>query len=525
MQPEILWALVAITLFAFTRTSIKSTISNGPIWVVGVPLVVLLVLLIFPGPKSRDVAPASNILIRVTGTLLALYAVAAPVTFPTGVSPDVDLANSLLRPMAWAGLLVIPMIFLRPAFAIIPAVLVLSGKALATIAFEIEISRTDYMAVLESALFLGLAHCLIGKGAAERLRNLIPAFRDTDIARISTVFFIVAVAAHFSNYFYSGWQKLALDGGPFLWAFTNPTYILAHNAVITGMLPTSHFETVSQWAIAGAERSWPLINAATLIGQLAAIVCIARRRLMIAITLFYDLTHVVIFLVSGIFFWKWIIMNLALVAAMHRLPKWVEERRFIFGAILVVWMAPQAFEIVRLGWYDSQALTYSETVAVTHDGEEIVVPSNFFGSISVTAAQSRLGRVEAGHYPTVTWGTTQDSEIYRQARDGCRFEDSPWRFEATQQTVTRLIQMTHAYAVQREQRSGHYTYDLFPHHIWSNPFEYQRFASLSMGDISHYLYRTSSVCVMPDRGTRTYRLDHQDEFMVSAEIMESISGE
>ena len=66
------------------------------------------------------------------------------------------------------------------------------------------------------------------------------------------------------------------------------------------------------------------INFATLFGQLAAVLMLFRRKLMIAITLFYDLAHIVIFFVT-VFFWKWILLNLALVAAIRLLPPFVEE--------------------------------------------------------------------------------------------------------------------------------------------------------------------------------------------------------
>src|SRR3546814_11027254 len=78
------------------------------------------------------------------------------------------------------------------------------------------------------------------------------------------------------------------------------------------------------------------------------------------ITVFYDITHVVIFIVSGILFWKWILMNLAIVAAFTSL----RHQRFdgfvrLVGVVAVIG-GTLVFFAARLAWYDTPALNRSE---------------------------------------------------------------------------------------------------------------------------------------------------------------------
>ncbi|MGI1662811.1 hypothetical protein ACRDNQ_11275 [Palleronia sp. KMU-117] len=514
LQPEMLLALGAVVAFAIFYDAVVAIKAMGPFGPLAIPLVALGVCLVLPGPRSVDASPASNILLRVVAPLLAIYAFAAPLSYPVGVTPEIDTAATVLRWLAGLGLVAAVVVFWRPAFATVPACVVLAGKAIGAEAFGIGISQTDYIPVVECALFLGVAHSLLGEGLAARMRGLVKRFETLDVMRASTVLFVLAVGFHFSNYFYSGLQKVVLEGGPVLWVTDNPTHQLALNAAVGGFLPVAHWPGVRDLTLQSATFLEPFINVTILLGQLAALVCIARRYSMIGVTLFYDLTHAVIFLVSGIFFWKWIIMNLALVAGMRRLPGWVESRSVVVAGVLAVLFAPQAFNIVRLGWYDSPAVVLSEVVAVTEDGREWTVPSNYFGTVSVTAAQSRMGRPDPGHYPTVTWGTTQEEAVFREAAADCRFAVERWQYPRTEEEIARIVRLIHAYALQREAATGRYAYDLFPHHIWSNPFMFKEFAALPKSEISHYLYRVRSVCIRAQDGGIALREDRRDEFRI-----------
>jgi len=448
------------------------------------------------GLTAREVSGSVNIIVRVIALVLGAYGLASGVTYPNGVSQQTDTLLLALQVVAVAGALGALAVFRYPVFILVPCTAVLAQKAIAADLFEVAISRTDYIPLVEMGLFLGVGLCLMGP-----LRRHLP-FRvgrmvaSADPVATTTLLFLVAVGVHFANYFFSGLLKVTLDGGPLLWVLKNPTEQLGLNAWAGGFLPSAIWTgpTLVLMDISGYLR--PAINVSILLAQLGSIIFVLRRRSMILATLFYDLTHVMIFLVSGIFFWKWIILNFGLVAAMRKLPRWVETPKPMLLGIAAILLAPNLFQIARLGWYDTPALTRSDVYAVTKDGRELQVPSNYFGTISVTAAQHRLGRVAPGHYPTVTWGTTQSENVFLAAQNGCSFgSDTRWQFETEPGRISRIVQLTHSYATQQAADGRQYLYDLFPHHIWSNPWMFDEFAALVPDDIAHYIYRTVSGCV------------------------------
>ncbi len=510
-------AAVACSLLVFTVVNRSVSVIRSD-W--GWPYIIMfagfvLACLVFRGPRTSQVSLPTSIILRLIALLLGAYALLSGITYPAGVSTHTDSLLFATNIVMLVGAIGAVAVFWYPAFVLLPCAAVLAQKMLASQLFGISISRTDYIPVVEMGLFLGISLCVLAPSRSYlpfRLGRMIAA---ADIKVTTTLLFLVAVGAHFANYFYSGLEKLALGGGPFLWVTTNPTEVLSLVSWHSGFLPTGHLAGVSLISIEAAGFLRPFINVSILLAQLGSVVFILRRRSMILATLFYDLTHVVIYLVSGIFFWKWILLNLGLVAAMRKLPRWVETPRPMLLAATMVLLAPIAFQIARLGWYDTPALTRSDLYAVTKDGRELQVPSNYFGTVSVTAAQHRLGRIAEGHYPTITWGSTQSGKVFLDALDDCSFgSDEPVQFGSDPDRVIRIVQLTHAYALQRAASDGHYRYDRFPHHIWSNPWLFDEFAALAPDEISHYLYRTVSGCVRPGPEGPVMEVQFRDEIEI-----------
>ena len=53
----------------------------------------------------------------------------------------------------------------------------------------------------------------------------------------------------------------------------------------------------------------------------------------------------------------------------------------------------------------------------------------------------------------------------------------------------------HAYIVSHADADGRYAYDLYPHHIWSNPALYRDFSSMDKRRIVEYRFVTDFVCL------------------------------
>lgn len=515
IPPDVVLVLISLSVFFTFKEATLYAKTFGLNAVLLPPILAIGLCLVFPGPRHTEVAPALKIIVRVIGTLLGLYSVVAVVTFPAGVSSSADTQIWILQLLSVVALLAAIATFFRPAFVIIPAATIMSKKASSELLFGIRISHTDYIPVVEMGLFLGLGTIVLGFATSGQGRRWLRDTSVPDLVWSTTLLFIVAVGVHFSNYFYSGLQKLLMDDVVWTWPLENPTYVLSISAWISGLLPISHIDWLAAQVITSTKQMNLVLNASILLCQIASVVLIARRWAMIGLTMFYDLTHVVIFLVSGIFFWKWIILNLGLVVAMRSLPRRIEARTPALMAMCSVLLAPLVFSVVWLGWFDTPALTRSETFAVTTDGQRVRVPTNYFGTISITAAQHRFGRVSDNHFPTVTFGSTQSPEIFRDALDNCQFNDGyRQRFQQTEAYIARLVRLTHEYAAQQAGPDGRYAYDSYPHHIWSNPMMHKDFAELAVEEIDHYIYRSVSGCVSLRKGQPVVDERYAEEFRI-----------
>ncbi|WP_289033362.1 hypothetical protein [uncultured Roseibium sp.] len=487
------------------------------IWTLqALPLVALLLALLMRHILASEVARPFRLLAAGLALILGTYGLLSPLTYPTGISTASDTLLVWFSIASYGQFGCAVLSIFRPSFAVVPAVFVLATKDAANRLFDLHMSNTDYIALVDLAIY-GFAALLVYR--ALELQTLAPRIAERvkryGLKSWTLTAFLTSVAIHFANYFYSAIAKIMLEGGPFLWVANNPTEVLAYNAWYSGFLPLAHWETISIAVLTGLAFLRPLSNVLLFVGQLASIGCLWRRWSMIAITLFYDLTHVTIFLVSGIFFWKWILLNLLLVAALRQVPKSVLRAPLLIVNSLVLLCSPLIFNIVWLGWYDTPALTRNVIVAVLEDGRELEVPSNYFGTISLMMAQHDLGRPTAGHFPTETWGSTKTSDILLPALKGCDLApDEGWHLRQDREKIEKPIQLLHRYALQKEASSGAYAYDLYPHHIWSNPFLFGEFSSVLPSEINHYLYKTESVCISVVDDRPMARFVHEDEIEI-----------
>ena len=431
----------------------------------------------------------SALLLKGMAVVLGAYGLWGDLSFPVGESAAADqlIATTNIARVAQAACAVIAL--WRPSFAMVPAAYVMVYKSAALDLFGVDITFTDYLPLVDLSLFISYAFM------ARRLVKVEPETYGGYV-------FVAAVGAHFANYFWSARAKTAIGDSLIHWMLHNNTAWLTVAAKEVGIAPIGHWPGLLSLSVMGMMAVMPLINAMTLFGQFLAAAAIARRWSIIAITLFYDLTHVIIFLVSGIFFWKWILLNLLIVASARKLPK-------LPGAALVgiamVLLARPVFFVAKLGWYDTPALVDSYVVAVTRDGRSYRVPSNYFGTFSVTMAQQRLAR-PPGHYPTVSFGAARTRAEWKAAENDCQIAMADRPLGAPD-LVADFLRRHHRYVLSKVDAQGHYNYDFYPHHIWSNPFMFQEFAQLDKRTIDHYVYVVQSKCLRYDGAADVRRDD------------------
>ncbi len=451
------------------------------------------------GLRYRDVHPAYALLLRGITVSLGVYIAGSWAGFGAFATGPHALPAQTLALGRWLSLAAVAASLARPAFAIVPCTYVLVAKDATRHILDLPtLTRTDYLPLVEVGLFLsfGLLVWRVFEAAAPRSpwRTLERLRLPADQATLAL--FLTSCAIHFGNYFWSAMAKLQLQGGPLTWVLENETHLLLATTYATGHLPFGTQPELVRAAFAVLGACVMPLNITVLLAQLASVVAIARVRWAMLMTAFYDLTHVVIFLVSGIFFWKWIALNTVLVFALGRTHDAdIPHALRVIAATMVVG-GTLVFFAARLGWYDTRALNDQYFVAETRDGGRYRVPTNFFLGASVTLAQHRMGELSAHVFPTKTWATTLSDDVRRGARDCAALPVAAAPANAAAEAhLQRFMRRHHAQTLAMTDARGRLPYDLYPHHVFSNPFSFTAFRQLDLRTIVRYHYVIEAKCV------------------------------
>jgi len=452
--------------------------------------------------KMTDFVLPSRILLRTIFGLFGLYALAAYPTMPVDGLGALDAFLLQYGRFVAAGFAALSM--WRPSFGLVLLAYIFWFKGELSAFFVTKLSVTDYMPLIEVAAFLVIAQMVLAGFKKFSLYRDTPIV-DERILRTGEKIFMFAVAAHMSNYFYSAWQKIIIGDHPLSWVLHNQTQALISNAQAYGQLPISFSPFLTAFSYEWLEFFIVPVNFILFFGQLFSLIALLRIRWGIWTTLFYDLTHVVIFVTSGIFFYKWIILNLSVVMALETL-----KRRLVspaIGALLVLMVlsAPLAFWVAKLGWWDTPQSNIEYFSAVTNDGHVIKMPSNYFGGFSITLGQQRIIMDKsAGFLSTETYGLTHNQRVMEQAMS-CSLKNGSGNviktvFADKNNKIEPFIKAYHGWVLQKAGEDGHWLFDLYPHHIFSFPWDFDKFNDLNLNDIVAYRYTIESACILVKDG-------------------------
>jgi hypothetical protein len=475
----------------------------------------LVIAIAFSKIRTQEAPPPYQIVLRSCVLTFSLYSATYYYSLPI-TDPALGL---LVGPLRWITVLCGLIAWFRPSFGLLLFLYTFWFKKMAMENSGYTISPTDYTAVNEIGLFLIIGLLLYSLG--QKLRRFYHEKKRQAQPQVSThnntwqvlhVFLYLTIAVHFSNYFYSGLEKVLLNHSLTTWIFENHTEYLTLSAMEYGTLPISPILKAFPWIFLLIGHSIPLINFISLSSQFATIVALVRVRWMIALTILFDLFHVAIFLLSGIFFWKWIILNLSIVIGLRCFPRGPIPRPAIAGAIVCLLSAPFLFFVVRLGWFDTRAPISTKIEALTRSGEHIPAPSNYVLMPSVTFAQSRVARPLQGHFSTGAFGSTRDYQHMLTA-NACQLHSNatPQISDEGFSKFETFMRKHHQFVLAHLDKNGQFNYDLYPHHIWSNPLEFTRFHDLDKRQIVGYRLVVQSACLGFDGSHFTKDVKYRNE--------------
>ena len=472
------------------------------------PIISLIFAFCFIKLTRDNVPVASRFILFITGPMYGLYALfLQPALLESDLSGPSQLVlyMTLVQGAAFFSALVG---FFRPSFFVVSFTSVYWLRRAQGQAYDLGFGVTDYLTVLETSLFLLFGLCLLWglmnaniNQLPSKIKKVIHAFRQhIHVEQTQTLLIFFMIAIHFGNYFYAGFAKLILNGGVFSWVLENEIHFFAMLTSEYKRAGVSLLQPVLPYIISTFFFVVTLSNIVVLCGQFFSFMGLWNRLTVKLFSLFYDFFHIMIFMLSGIFFWKWVVLNTAIVLAIKHVNfQYIPRAAKILG-ILAVISSIHMFHIALLGWYNTRVMNIEKVYATFSDGAEYMVPTNYFLNASLPFAQHRmLGRPE-GFFPVSGNGNTRDANIMRAAKS-CDFD----RVETSAQTPNKtwhedaetMIRKHHAYVVHQINKTGRMFshYDIYPHHIWSSPFEYNDFKKRDKRDIVEYKLSIVTYCL------------------------------
>lgn len=209
---------------------------------------------------------------------------------------------------------------------------------------------------------------------------------------------------------------------------------MTRSAHLIGWLPGS---TAGRVAELVARTDWLLIPAAIVV-ELATILFLLGRRPALAALLALPGLHLMVFLLSGIFFWKWMILEAALIVLVVRCRK---ETFSTFGPALVIlalpfaFLSPRLFGVATLAWYDTSYSVNLELEAVGTSGAVYRVDRDDMAPYELLLTQGRLGFLARPGIVIGSSGTALSWEVasrIRQARTASDISEIEGQYAVSQ---------------------------------------------------------------------------------------------
>lgn len=214
---------------------------------------------------------------------------------------------------------------------------------------------------------------------------------------------LVLVGAHYVD---AARVKYALSPRGWEWAFHNDIANLFVSSHLNGWLADLSEPTVLAIAWLVSAVAVPL-QVLTWALEGAPLAILASRPLAIGLLLGLIGLHVGILVSSGIFFWKWAVVDAALALVLWRGDAgWFSSRATAVAVAPMILLGGLTGIGNNLGWWDSRLSQYHQLWAVTASGERWRIDEQFFGPYDKPIAQDRFFYLHSEPELTQTLGGT-----------------------------------------------------------------------------------------------------------------------
>ena len=222
-------------------------------------------------------------------------------------------------------------------------------------------------------------------------------------------FWLLALCLHAANYLGPGIGKIELN-----WLTENQLANLWVSAYTYGW--QANLPLAQALAIADRLEQWnSVLLGITLLVELGMVLLFLRRQLTLTLLVAGSLLHLGILALTGIFFWKWILLNMVLILIVRRLTPSEHEHLYSWPVMLtgLVLLAVSSFLFrpPQLFWYDSPYVQKYQVEVVSPDGDAQPLPRNFIRPYQMIFSKEGLEFISPGYALVGSYGATMDVEL------------------------------------------------------------------------------------------------------------------
>ena len=225
--------------------------------------------------------------------------------------------------------------------------------------------------------------------------------------------------------------------------------------------------------------NFPLILGSLLI-EFAAVMILLRHKLTQVLLFSFIVLHSAIFLSSGIFFWKWILLDAALMVLLRTLDGDLLHGLYRTPVFLVslplIVFASNFYPHVGLAWYDTTLNTSFELEAVGVSGKTYAVPRGLLAPYDLLFSQNRFAFLSQDKLLVGIYGTSFDDSMVESLqnvsarRDLAELEAASGRVfynEVRAQRFDHFLQVFFGNLNRRGPTKLAISFVGAPHHIWN----------------------------------------------------------
>lgn len=236
------------------------------------------------------------------------------------------------------------------------------------------------------------------------------SFKNSNKNKIDDIFVAIFCIGHLYNYFAAGFAKVVLSF-EHSWLL-NETLISVPRAHYWGIF--SFYDMRGLWEfVQGFEL---FSNISVLIGQILSALVVFLPFVLGPLTVFYDIFHIGVGLAAGVWFYKWIFVNILILRYSTLIRRTLGSVSFlvkilVFSSFFIVYYFGN---VVHLGWWEIRQGDLVTAHYVGPDGDSISVHPMAFGSGSFPLL---LKTASAFSGSTTLRFSTTDPDVLSLARD------------------------------------------------------------------------------------------------------------